>query len=173
MPSQPPSARSTVPGQRFSGVIPRTDWGLLTRLPGEVVIVATTAQADSPRRTVAAGLAGLDAIAAGRSSDSDLVRGVAAAIYAESAGTDERPAGMQFEDRSARAAAVLGECRHAAAALAAWADPADSAAYRQWVQHVAARVCGAARPGLLGVSGPLAEAERRFLDDLGAALGLR
>ncbi|PSK62311.1 hypothetical protein B0E53_05792 [Micromonospora sp. MH33] len=46
------------------------------------------------------------------------------------------------------------------------ADPADSAAYRQWVESVAARVCRA------GGTAP-SPADRRFLDRLAGALDLR
>jgi hypothetical protein len=58
--------------------------------------------------------------------------------------------------------------------LAARADPADSAAYRQWLQSIAARVCGASRSGgVLGLGRErFSAAERRFLADLGGALGL-
>jgi hypothetical protein len=162
MASNPASGRPGL-AQRFRQEYPADEWVLLTRLPRAVLIAATASAAAGPaghsgpgpgsgaaspgrRRTVAEGLAGLEALAAGRFSDSDLVRAVVSAIYAE---TDERPA----------VGPVLGDCRRAAVALAARADPADSAAYRQWVQHVAARVC--------------AGSERDFLVDLGVALGLR
>jgi hypothetical protein len=162
MPSPSPSTRPTSLARRFGEAFPRTDWGLLTRLPRDVVIAATTAQADSPPRTVAEALAGLNAIAAGRSSDSDLVRAIAGAIYAET-GDDEPPA--------PEVGVVLQECRRAAVILTA-ADPADSAAYRQWVQHIAARVCRQARTGE-PPDVATRERERRFLGDLGVALGLR
>lgn len=151
---------------------PAAEWRLLTRLPARVVVAATSAEPDSPRRTVAEGLAGLEAIAGGRVFDSDLVRAVAAAIYAES--TDDTPAAEEFTDREAGVAEVLAGCREASEILAARADPADSAAYRQWVQSVAVRVCGASRTGgLLGVGGEqVSPAERAFLDNLATALQL-
>lgn len=151
---------------------PAAEWRLLTSLPARVVVAATSAEADSPRRTVAEGLAGLEAIAAGRAFDSDLVRAVAAAIYAESGG--DGPVAEEFTDRRAGVAEVLVACRRATEVLAARADPADSAAYRQWVQSVAVRVCGAARSGgVLGVGGDqVSQAERQFLDDLATALNL-
>ena len=81
------------------------------------------------------GLAGLAAVAAGRSFDSDLVRAVATAIYARHDG--EPPVGVAGR---ADQGDLLGACRAAARVLARRADPADSAAYRQWVQSVAAGV---------------------------------
>jgi hypothetical protein len=170
MPSPSPSTGRTSLARRFGEAFPRTDWGLLTRLPRDVVIAATTAQADSPPRTVAEALAGLNAIAAGRSSDSDLVRAVVAEIYAET-GDDEPPA-PEVADRVAGVGVVLQDCRRAAVVLSVGADPADSAAYRHWVQHIAARVCRQARNGE-PPGGVVQERERRFLADLGVALGLR
>jgi hypothetical protein len=94
----------------------------------------------------------------------------------DNAGRDdvEVPAAQEFTDRAQGIAGVLTGCRSAAALLAARADPADSAAYRQWLQSIAARVCEAARSGgLLGIGGELlSDAERQLLDDLGGALGL-
>jgi hypothetical protein len=185
------------------------EWEVLTGLPAQVVIAATavadgefslhdhgvrelTPRVHDARQTVAEGLAGLDAIAAGRAFDSDLVRAVVAAIYAENDGRstgDGRSHLAAFDGvdpiRQARAAApaahdhrrpaeVLASCRSVTAVLSARADPADSAAYRQWLQSIAARVCEAASSGeLLGLGGDLlSDAEREFLDELGSALGL-
>lgn len=172
MPSHSASGRSTPIGQLTRMAYPPAEWALLVRLPARVMIAATSAEADSPRRTVAEGLAGMDAIAAGRASDSDLVRAVVAAIYAES--EDDQPAAEEFTDRAAGLAGVLATCEAAARVLAARADPADSAAYRQWLQNIAARVCRASRfGGVRGIGGDrFSAAERRFLADLGAALGL-
>ena len=165
MPSQPSSGRPATLAQRVGRAYPRREWELLTSLPREVVVAAVALRADRPPSAVAEGLAGLDAIAAGRFSDSDLVRAVAAAIYAETPAT----AGLAAATGSSGPEVVLGDCRTATAALAVRTDPADSAAYRQWLQHVAARVCGAGRVGR-----PVAgDAERAYLAALGAALGLR
>ncbi|HEY2949200.1 MAG TPA: hypothetical protein VGJ53_12520 [Micromonosporaceae bacterium] len=151
---------------------PPAEWELLIELPARVMIAATSAEPDRPRRTVAEGLAGMEAIAAGRAFDSDLVRTVVAAIYARS--EDDQPAVEEFTDRAAGLAEVLAACRAATRVLAARADPADSAAYRQWLQSIAARVCGASRSGgVLGLGRErFSAAERRFLADLGGALGL-
>ncbi|GAB7041913.1 MULTISPECIES: hypothetical protein [Catenuloplanes] len=169
MPSPSASERRRFAAWAPASPIPAAQWTLLVRLPGRVVIAATSAEHDSPGRTVAEGLAGLAAIAAGRASDSDLVRAVVAAVYAE---TDEDgPDAEEFTDPVAGLAAVLAASREAARVLAEHADPADSAAYRQWIQAIAAKVCAAARSG--HVAGPRVSAdERRFLTDLGAALGL-
>jgi hypothetical protein len=176
MPSQSASGDPTstgTAGQVAAMAFSPGEWELLTHLPARVIVAATSAEPDGPRRTVAEGLAGLDAIAAGRAFDSDLVRAVVSAIYAEA--DEDRPAAEEFTDRAAGLAEVLEGCRRATAVLAARADPADSAAYRQWVQSVAARVCGASRSGgMLGLGGEqVSAAERRFLDDLAVALALR
>src|SRR5438045_6145883 len=93
----------------------REEWELLVRLPGRVVVAATSAEPDTARRTVAEGLAGIDAIAAGRASASRLVRDVVAAIYAETG--DEAPVAEEFHDRSGGMSDVLADCRAAAAVL--------------------------------------------------------
>ena len=114
------------------------------RLPGRVLVAAS---AVGPAERL---LAGLAAIAAGRAYDSDLTRAVVSSIYAERA--TPAPAGHP----------VLDDCRRATGILGARADPGDSAAYRQWVQLIAARAC---RPAAT-------ELERRFLADVRAALAL-
>lgn len=136
------------------------EWDLLANLPSWTVVVAVT-QA-SGQQGVAAGLAGLDAVAAGRSFDSDLVRAVVATIYARHDGSASAPGGPLAD--TARLLAVA----RTAARLLERADPADSAAYRQWVQSVAARVCRAGS----NRGGAVARGDRRLLDRLGDALGL-
>jgi hypothetical protein len=142
----------------------RPEWTLLTRLPGRVVTAAAATEADRPRRTVADGLAGLDHIAAGRVFDSDLVRAVVAAIYAEAEpDSPAEPAAGRAGALADGIAGVLADCRHATLVLS-YVDPADSATYRQWLQSIAARVCG--------VTAPSGSGERRFLAELGSALSL-
>lgn len=119
---------------------PTADWRLLVRLPGRVLTVALADQVDDPGVRVHAAIAGLEAIAAGRLFDSELVRAVATAIYAEVGAPGRAPAGSGVDHATDRAAA-LGACRTAVEVLGR-ADPADSAAYRQWVQSVAARTAG-------------------------------
>lgn len=131
-------------------------WRLLTWLPAEVMIMAVSSL--GRRRTVAEGLAGLDAIAAGRAYDSDLVRAVVAAIYAEPESEEER-------SYPAEPARVLADCRRVSGILRAHADPADAAVYRHWVQQVAVRVyrAGPDQPGS-------DRTPQSLLDDLAAAL---
>src|SRR5262249_25992390 len=163
------SYRSATP-QRTELPFSGDEWELLVRLPGRVVVAATSAQPDTARRTVAEGLAGIDAIAAGRASASRLVRDVVAAIYAET-GDDEPPAAGEFHDPAGGIAGVLAGCRQAARLLAARAGREDRDAYRHWLEAIAARVCRAARTGgVLGLGGQLVSpAEQRFLAQLGAA----
>jgi hypothetical protein len=172
MPSQSASGSSTPIGQLTRMAYPPAEWELLIDLPARVMIAATSAEPHSPSQTVSEGLAGMEAIAAGRASDSDLVRAVVAAIYSRS--EDDQPAAEEFTDRAAALAGVLAACGAVTRVLSARADPADSAAYRQWLQHIAARVRGATRAGR--VPGPGRERfgadERRFVADLGAALNL-
>ena len=144
-----------------------SEWDLLVTLPGRVVIAATSAQLDPTRRTVVEGLTGLDAIAAGRSSASPLVRDVVSAVYHEK---DDRPAVAQVE---AGTPEVLDACREAGRLLSARVDRANADAYRRWLLAIATRVCHAARTGgLLAIGGAaLDPAARRFLAELSAALG--
>ncbi|SCL18388.1 hypothetical protein GA0070624_1517 [Micromonospora rhizosphaerae] len=156
---EPPSAgrRSAPP---TTAVYSAAEWDLLTDLPGRVLVAAASPGPGRPSRGVAAGLAGLDAVAAGRGFDSDLVRAVVAAIYARHDGASAR------YERLTDMVDLLAACRAAVRVLQRRADPADSAAYRQWVESVAARVCRAS----VADSSP---ADRRFLDRVGSALGLR
>ncbi len=147
----------------------RDEWNLLVKLPGRVVVAATSAEPDRPRHTVSEGLAGIDAIAAGRASASRLVRDVVAAIYEEM--DEDTPTAEEFRDPPEGIAEVLAACRRAAAVLAERVGREDADAYRHWLESIAARVCHAARtPGRLGFGGPLiSPAERQFLTGLGAA----
>ncbi|MCT2276027.1 hypothetical protein [Micromonospora chalcea] len=156
---EPPSAgRRAAP--LTTAAYSATEWDLLTDLPGRVLVAAAAPGPGRPPRGVAAGLAGLDAVAAGRAFDSDLVRAVVAAIYARHDGATER------DERLTDLVDLLAAARAAVRVLRRRADPADSAAYRQWVESVAARVCRAGQT----TPGP---ADRRFLDRLGGALDLR
>ena len=144
------------------------EWELLVRLPGQVVVAATSAEADSPRRTVTEGLAGIEAIAAGRDSASGLVRDVVAEIYHE---TDTPPAAEEYRDRATGIAGVLETCRQAADVLAVRTAREDADAYRHWIEAIAARVCHASGgTDLLGFGGPpVSESEWHFLAELAAA----
>ncbi|MFY1700308.1 hypothetical protein ACN28G_00870 [Micromonospora sp. WMMA1923] len=191
--SHPVAGEPPATGSRVApppGGYSRTEWGLLTTLPGQVVVAAASPGPGRAGRGVAAGLAGLDAVAAGRAFDSDLVRAVVATIYAR---PDESPArvghptdpadptdptdptDLADQANPADQADLLAACRAAVRVLDRWADPADSAAYRQWVQSVAARVCRVPPAGAGGSGpGPLPHpADLRLLDRLGRALRLR
>jgi hypothetical protein len=148
----------------------RDEWELLVTLPGQVVVAATSAEADGSRRTVAEGLAGIDAIAAGRSSGCRLVRDVVAAIYDEP--EDDRPVAEEFRDRPGGIGQVLASCRVAVAVLAQRVAREDADGYRHWLESIAARVCRASRSGgVFGVGGAqVSAAERRFMADLSEAL---
>ncbi|MET8906631.1 hypothetical protein [Micromonospora sp. NPDC004551] len=156
---EPPSAgRRAAP--LTTAVYSAAEWDLLTGLPGRVLVAAATPGPGRPPRGVAAGLAGLDAVAAGRAFDSDLIRAVVAAIYARHDGAAEP------DERLTDLVDLLAAARAAVRVLRRRADPADSAAYRQWVESVAARVCRAGEAAL-------SPADRRFLDRLAGALDLR
>lgn len=154
---EPPSAgRRAAP--LTTAVYSATEWELLTTLPGRVLVAAASSGPGRPPRDVTAGLVGLDALAAGRASDSDLVRAVVAAIYARHDGATAPVGGPTGP------ADLPPACRAAVRVLRRRADPADSAAYRQWVESVAVRVCRTGAPD---------PTDRRFLERLGDALGLR
>src|SRR5690349_23368706 len=129
--------------QRTVTPFTRAEWDRLVKLPGRVVVAATSAQPDSARHTVHEGLAGIDAIAAGRASASRLVRDVVAAIYDEP--DEDPPAAEEFRDRAAGIAEVLETCHAAARILGERVGREDSDAYRHWLESIAARVCQASR----------------------------
>ncbi|MER7166122.1 hypothetical protein ABT336_08625 [Micromonospora sp. NPDC000207] len=165
VPAEPPSADRRVAPLAVAAYTP-AEWDLLTELPGRAVVVAAVPGPGRADPGVAAGLAGLEAVAAGRSFDSELVRAVAAAIYARhDVGTPHRVPSAAPDD-------LLAAARVATRVLHRRADPADSAAYRQWVQSVAARVRRVVPPSVAAPQPPDAD-DRLFLDRLGRALRLR
>jgi hypothetical protein len=178
MPGRSPAAPSFPPAAAQRASFTPDDWALLVRLPGRVLIAATSAERDTPKHTVAEGLAGIEAIAAGRASPSRFVRDLVAAIYAEpdhrpsAAPADELPSAEEFVDPAAGIAEVLAECRTAAGLLSRRLPPEDADAYRGWLTSIATTVCSAARTGgVLGFGGAtVTEAERRFLVELAGAL---
>jgi hypothetical protein len=159
-PSEPPAAMSFA----------RDEWELLTTLPRRVLVAAASAEADSGRRTVAEGLAGIEAIAAGRSSSSRLVREVVAAIFAEE-DSAAQPV-LELHDPEAEIDQTLTACRHAGVLLSIRGADVDADAYRQWISEIASAVCGASRiGGVLGIGAQrVSLAERRFLDELDESL---
>jgi hypothetical protein len=152
-----PASRSTI-----ALSFPPAEWDLVVRLPGRVLIAVTAVDRGRVRHTVADGLAGMEAIAAGRVSPSRLLRDVVAAIYAEQVG-DSDP--REFADPRSGIASVLADCRVAARTLEKRAPDEDAAAYRAWLVDIARTVCSATR-----AHGRVTPAERRFLVDLSLAL---
>jgi hypothetical protein len=165
-PDQPDPAGASPVSLAFA----RDEWELLLTLPRRVLIAATSAEADTGRRTVAEGLAGIEAIAAGRASPSRLVREVVAAIYAER--DEDAPVAEDFINAPTEIAGVLAECRAAGRTLADRVPAPDAAAYRGWLLAIAGTVCAAAGSGgLFGLGGErLRTAEQGFLDELATAL---
>jgi hypothetical protein len=163
---EPPSAGRRA-ARLTTAVYSPAEWGLLTSLPARVLVAAASPGPGRRSRGVAEGLAGLDAVAAGRAFDSDLVRAVVATIYARHDGAPPE------HERLTDLVDLLAACRAAVRVLERRADPADSAAYRQWVQSVAARVCRAVPAGVPVAGDLTGPADRRFLDRVGGALGLR
>jgi hypothetical protein len=159
------------PSPTVTAAFTRAEWRLLMRLPGQVVMAATSAEADNPVRTVAEGLAGADAIAAGLEIGSPLVQAVVDAIDADR--DPDAPVAEEFADRAAGLASVVRACRDAAAVLTARSTPVERDAYLSWVTSIATRVCHASRSGgLLGLGGAhVGASERQFLADISTAFG--
>jgi len=147
----------------------RDEWELIVTLPRRVLVAAGQSEPAFAHRSVAEGLAGIEAIAAGLGSPSPLVREVVGAIYAESGrhSTDE-PGG------EVGIVQTLAACRYASEVLAQRCQPEDAAAYRDWLSHIAAAVTGAARSApavpVPVPTGRVGVAENRFLYALGGVL---
>jgi len=150
------------------------EWGLLVGLPQSVVVAASQAESDGNRRTLAEWTAGMTAIADGREAASPLVRDVATEVVARQGDVEEgeEPPVITFPDRDAGIADVLQRAGAVHSLLAAKAEQEDAEAYRFWVVTVAEQVVGAAKSGdVFGIGGDVVtEPERRFRDDLAAAL---
>ena len=154
---EPPSAgRRAAP--LTTAAYSAAEWGLLTTLPGRVLVAAASAGPGRPARDVAAGLVGLDAVAAGRASDSDLVRAVVAAIYAR-------------HDNAAAPTGGLGDLADLPPACRAAVPGAAPTGRPGRLRRVPA-VGGVGRGAGLPERRP-DPAGRRFLDRLGGALDLR
>jgi hypothetical protein len=150
------------------------EWGLLVGLPQSVVAAASQAQSDSGRRTLHEWTDGMTAIADGRDSASTLVRDVANEVISRLGDyrEGEAPPIVSFPDRDAGIAEVLERVAAAQSLLTGKAVEADAEAYRLWLVTIAEKVVGAAKSGgFLGIGGEtVTEPERRFRDDLAAAL---
>jgi hypothetical protein len=146
----------------------RDEWEQLVTMPRRVLLAATAALADTPRRTVAEGLAGIGAIAAGHDSTSPLVREVVSAIYA--AQETDTPAPM-YADPGEPLEQTLLACEHVTDLLTDKAMPADATAYRQWLMEIASTVCAASHAGGAASAGSrIGLAENRFLEALAESL---
>ena len=159
MPNRPREQSSTLS-------FDRDEWELLVTLPRRVLIAASSAESPHREHSVNEGLAGIEAIASGLSSPSQLVRDVVGAIFAESyQGT--RPGHELDEDVAATDGGVLptlAASRFASEVLAQRCDLADAAAYRAWLHHIAAAVAGALRGAPVSASGGrIGLHESRFL----------
>jgi hypothetical protein len=144
----------------------RDEWELLVTLPRRVLMAASAAEPPE-RRGVAEGIAGIEAIASGLSSSSQLVREVVGSIYSESHREPDELAG----EGEVGILQALAACRYASELVGARTDTDDARAYREWLRHIAAVVTGVAQ----GMSvdrpaGRVALAETRFLYALDGVL---
>lgn len=147
----------------------RAEWEMVARLPRRVLVAAISAEPDRALHTVAEGHAGIESIAAGRTSDSPLIRLVALTNFEErEAAVDDPTTALEFVDRSAGIAVVLAECHRVAEILADRVSPDEAREYAIWLLGLANSVCAAARTdGELGLGGVhVSSAEREFLDAL-------
>jgi hypothetical protein len=150
------------------------EWGLLVGLPQSVVIAASAATPDGPRKTRAETAAGLDVISDARASVSSLVAAVAAQVVSSAGDPDlgEEPPVIAPADPTAYAKDVVERAAQAHTLLAAKVARADAETYKHWLVEIAESVVGAASSGgVLGLGGEVVtETEREFRDDLAQAL---
>jgi hypothetical protein len=141
MPNQPrrSSVESRPKSPSLAPSFDRDEWELLVTLPRRVLIAAGTARRPHTGPSVAEGLAGIEAIAAGRGSPSPLVREVVTAIFAES--YYELP--EQMPGVEGGLVQTLAACRYASEILAQRSVDSDAAAYRDWLRSIAGEVAGA------------------------------
>jgi hypothetical protein len=121
----------------------RAEWDLLVHLPGRMVAAATSDETASAGQSVIEALAGLNAIAAGRSSPNALVRQVVATIYAELDLDSPSSRDVGVADEMTSFGPILAACRQAAAILADHGSEADRLAYEKWLESIAIVVCDA------------------------------
>jgi hypothetical protein len=164
MSSQPTRSPSAV-GPTYERSLGERHWRLLVRLPRRVLLAAFAIDGHGARPTLAEGLAGMAALAAGRNSASRLIHEVVAAIYAERDGDDPM---AEVDSPAALLEAVLVTCAEAGRVLADQVPAAEAAAYRRWLLHIAAAVRRATRTGIVGAQ--ITPTELRLLDALDRAL---
>jgi hypothetical protein len=150
------------------------EWGLLVGLPQAVATAASAAESDGSRRTRTEGVAGLEAIAAGRESGSQLVEDVALELVSRVGDPEQgdEPPVISPADPQAVVASVIDRARAAAVLLAEKADEGEAAAYKHWLVSIAEQVVTAAPSGgILGIGGEqVSESERQFRDSLAEIL---
>jgi hypothetical protein len=144
------------------------EWGLLAGLPQAVLTAASSATADSARKTRAESEAGIDVIADARLSASPLVAAVATDAVARAGDPElgEEAPVIAPGDPVAYAEDVLDRAVEATALLAAKAAGADAETYKHWLVEIAESVVAAASTGRAQVT----DDEREFRDSLAAAL---
>lgn len=168
MRSQPRQPSTSHPTSGASAAFERDEWELIVTLPRRVLIAAVAA-APTDGQAAAEGIAGIEAIASGLASPSPLVREVVASIYAEShADFEDDPVGSS----DGTMVQTLAACRYATEILSQRTSAEDAAAYRIWIQHIAAVVTGVAQGAAGDVSPPgrAGLADNRFLYALGGML---
>lgn len=133
----------------------RDEWELIVTLPRRVLMAAVAA-APADGRKAAEGIAGIEAIASGLASASPLVREVVASIYSESHREPETLLG----DGDQVIMQTLAACRYATQVVAARCSAVDTAAYSDWLHHIAAVVSGVAQ----GVTAPAPRAQIGLAD---------
>jgi hypothetical protein len=121
----------------------RAEWDLLVHLPGRMVAAATSDETATAGQSVIEALAGLNAIAAGRSSPNALVRQVVGTIYAELDLDSPSSGDVGVADEMTSFGPILAACRQAAAILADHGSEADRLAYEKWLESIAIVVCDA------------------------------
>jgi hypothetical protein len=156
--SQPvPLSAGIRPG--FATSLAGRDWALLVRLPARVLAAVLAVPLDPP--PVSAALAGLAAIAHGRSArpaSASLVREVATAIFA----CDEPPDGSGHPLHDL----VRAECDRAGHVLAQRVPTAEAQRYRRWVRQVGEAALG----GPPVPDDPIGASQMRLLDECERAL---
>jgi hypothetical protein len=168
-PNQPNPTNQPNPPSHIALSFDRDEWEMIVTLPRRVLVAASAAEPASAHRSVAEGLAGIEAIASGLGSPSPLVREVVGTIYAE--------AGHHAMDDPGDVGILqtLAACRYASEVLVQRCTTDDASAYRDWLHHIAAAVSGAARGSPAAAqtdvpAGRVALAENRFLYALGGVL---
>jgi hypothetical protein len=159
----------------YQDIFGAEEWNLLLDLPQNVIAAASAAESDSTRRTLAEGVAGLDAIAEGRGSGNPLVETVAGKLVrrlGDPAHGADSPIARGNVDANSMIESCLARVSTANDVLRKVSD-GDAGAYRHWLVSIAESVVSAATTGgKMGVGGEqVTAAERAFVARLGQMLG--